>query len=288
MKRDDAKFLDLGGTKTRYFDKGHGEPLVLIHGGSYGFYATSMDWDTVFDSLSKSFRAIAFDKLGQGYTDNPKKDSDYRIAGTYNHTNDLVNALNLKNIHIVGHSRGAYPAARLAMERPDLVKSLIIVDSGTMMWTHNNWYHEVDERADKINNVPEKLKYILGANCFTKGHISGEWLEDVKEVYSLPKCQEAFAKHASIFSDFEDDLGKWQQQFHGDIRNRKLKKPVLIVWGYNDPSSPMHTVGQNVMKLFFSNLPHTQMKIINRAGHYCYRDQPDIFVKSLTEFIRSL
>ena len=93
----------------------------------------------------------------------------------------------------------------------------------------------------------------MGANCFAKDHISGEWLEDVKEVYSLPKCQEAFAKHSLIFSDFEDDLGKWQQQFHADIRNGKLTTPALIVWGYNDPSSPVHTVGQDVMKLFFSN-----------------------------------
>ena len=164
MKRDTAQFLNLGGVRTRYFDKGHGDPLILIHGGSYGFYATSMDWNTVFDNLSQSFRVIAFDKLGQGYTDNPKNDKEYRIASTYHHTNDLVNALNLKNIHIVGHSRGAYPAARLAMERPELVKSLIIVDSGTMMWTHNNWYREVDEKADKIDDVTKKLEYILGEN----------------------------------------------------------------------------------------------------------------------------
>ena len=288
MERVDARFLDAAGIRTRYFDKGNGEPLILIHGGSYGFYATAMDWDTVFDSLSLSFRVIAFDKLGQGYTDNPKNDGDYRIASTFYHTDDFINSLNLKNIHLVGHSRGAYPAARLAMERPDLVKSLIIVDSGTMMWTHNNWYHEVDERADNIDDVTDKLRYILGANCFSNHHITGEWLKDVEEVYKLPKCQEAFAKHSAIFSDFENDLGNWQEQFHTDISNGKLKTPVLIIWGYDDPSSPIHTVGQDVMKLFFSNLPNTQMKILNRAGHYCYRDQPKVFLQSVTEFIKSL
>ena len=288
MKIKDAKYVDVNGIRTRYFEAGAGEPVVLIHGGSYGFYATAMDWGTVFDELAESFRVVAFDKIGQGYTDNPRSDSDYYIASTFDHAYEFVRALGLKSVHVAGHSRGAYPAARLALEHPDLVRSLIIVDSGTMMWTHNTWYGGVEREAAKISDLRERLKYTLAANCYSREHVTGEWIDDVVAVYNLPKCQEASAKHASIFSEFEDDLGRWQADFHGRVKAGDLKAPVFIIWGYNDPSSPLQTVGLRVMDLFFPNVPDTQMHVLNRAGHYCYRDQPNEFVQAVAGFARSL
>ncbi len=66
------KFRNVDGIRTRYYEAGIGEPLVLIHGGSFGSYYSADHWSLNFDGLSKHFHVYAFDKLGQGYTDNPR------------------------------------------------------------------------------------------------------------------------------------------------------------------------------------------------------------------------
>jgi pimeloyl-ACP methyl ester carboxylesterase len=69
------RFIDVDGVRTRYFDKGSGEVLVLFHGSHLGTNdacESALDWELNFDRLAEWFRVIAVDKLGQGHTDNPK------------------------------------------------------------------------------------------------------------------------------------------------------------------------------------------------------------------------
>jgi 2-hydroxy-6-oxo-6-(2'-carboxyphenyl)-hexa-2,4-dienoate hydrolase len=71
------RFIDVDGIRTRYFDKGSGEVLVLFHGSHLGTNdacESALDWELNFDRLAEWFRVIAVDKLGQGHTDNPKRD----------------------------------------------------------------------------------------------------------------------------------------------------------------------------------------------------------------------
>ena len=71
------KFIDVEGIRTRYFERGSGETVVLVHGGAFGSTTgacSADDWDLNFDGLAQWFRVFAIDKLGQGYTDNPRTD----------------------------------------------------------------------------------------------------------------------------------------------------------------------------------------------------------------------
>jgi hypothetical protein len=77
MKHEDAKYIDVNGIRTRYFDKGEGEALLLVHGGQAGATGTAQGWEQNFDYLSKYFHVYALDQLGMGYTDNPPTDEDY-------------------------------------------------------------------------------------------------------------------------------------------------------------------------------------------------------------------
>ena len=81
------RFVDVDGIRTRYFDKGSGELLVLFHGSHLGTNdacESALDWELNYDSLAEWFRVIAVDKLGQGHTDNPKRDEDYTMAAMSN------------------------------------------------------------------------------------------------------------------------------------------------------------------------------------------------------------
>jgi hypothetical protein len=62
------RFVDVDGSRTRYFDKGSGEVLVLFHGSHLGTNdacESALDWELNFDRLAEWFRVIAVDKLGK-------------------------------------------------------------------------------------------------------------------------------------------------------------------------------------------------------------------------------
>ena len=62
--------------RTRYYEAGVGDPLVLIHGGQFATVSSLDCWSRNLEALAGRFRVIAFDRLGEGFTDNPKTGAD--------------------------------------------------------------------------------------------------------------------------------------------------------------------------------------------------------------------
>ena len=128
----DPRFVKVGGISTRYFEAGTGPPLVLVHGGQMGSTYNAYHWSLNFDDLAQRFHVYALDKLGQGFTDNPGADADYTMAAAIQHVHDFLRALSIEDAVLVGHSRGALPAIRVAVEDPRRVSVLVILDSNTL------------------------------------------------------------------------------------------------------------------------------------------------------------
>ena len=84
-----------------------------------------------FDGLAKQFRVIAVDRVGQGGTENPANLDDYEnyYSLVAEHLLGFLQTLKLDQIHLVGHSQGGWPVTRITLNHPELVKSLLIVDS---------------------------------------------------------------------------------------------------------------------------------------------------------------
>jgi pimeloyl-ACP methyl ester carboxylesterase len=122
-----AKFIDVAGQRTRYYEYGQGEPLLLIHGGGRGTTSSANNFSPVIALLAKRYHVIAFDKSAAGMTDNPKDDDDLSYQGEVKHTYNLIQTLKLGPSHVVGHSSGGAVAFYLAVEHPDIVKTLTIV-----------------------------------------------------------------------------------------------------------------------------------------------------------------
>jgi hypothetical protein len=72
-----AKFIDVDGIRTRYYDEGKGEAMVLIHGSRFSPWGSANTWTLNIGGLSKRFRVLAADKLGSGMTNNPKSKDGY-------------------------------------------------------------------------------------------------------------------------------------------------------------------------------------------------------------------
>ncbi|MDE0342580.1 MAG: alpha/beta hydrolase [Deltaproteobacteria bacterium] len=289
MNATDEKFVDVNGIRTRYFEKGSGENLVLIHGGVFGSNDAAdcgLDWGLNFDALARWFHVYALDKLGQGLTDNPPSDDDYTMAATVRHAIGFIEALKLGGVHVVGHSRGAYVAARMTLERPDLVRSCIPVDTNTLAPGMGR-NHIVFADAPEPRLTRESQRWVIERYSYSGAHITEDWLDSMTETAQLPKYQETVDRMVTRGlrkSLFLTKHSLQKEETLGWIRDRGLQRPTLLVWGYNDPTATL-AQGLRLFELLAMRERRSQMHIINRAGHFSYREHPKEFNEVVRGFI---
>ena len=283
------RFIDVNGTRTRYFEKGSGEVLVLFHGGLFGTTDacdSAIGWELNFDNLAQWFHVIAVDKLGQGYTDNPKSDDDYTMAAVVRHAYEFLMKMKLENVHLVGHSRGGYLVGRLTLEHPELIRSCIIVDSGTLSPGPSKTEF-IMANAPKPRLTRESQRWVFEHYSYSDKHITETWLDAAVQIANLPKYQKAVRKmedQGLKRSRFQPQLALEKEETLNWIMQGQLKTPTLLVWGYNDPTASLKR-GQYLFELIADSVPISEMHVINQAGHFCYREQPETFNQVIRGFV---
>jgi pimeloyl-ACP methyl ester carboxylesterase len=114
--------IEVNGTKLHYVVQGSGEPVVFVH-GSLGSYRT---FQRPFEALSSSFRVVAFSRRFHPPNDIPRPPEPYAMQMHVDDLAALVKALRIGPAHFVGGSYGAYVALALALQHPELVRSLVL------------------------------------------------------------------------------------------------------------------------------------------------------------------
>ncbi len=117
----------LGGLNVYYERQGQGDPILLIH----GLGSSTDDWELQVAALRESFTVVTYDVRGHGQTGKPG--GAYSVAQFARDAALLIEHLALAPVHVIGLSMGGMIAFQLAADRPDLVRSLIIVNSGPEM-----------------------------------------------------------------------------------------------------------------------------------------------------------
>ena len=292
MDISQAKFIDVDGIDTRYFDKGAGETIVLFHGGNFGSHHgadCAVDWNLNFDGLAAECRVIAVDKIGQGYTGNPEADDDYTMARVVSHALGFLDALDLGDCHIVGHSRGAYLTCRMTLENPARIKSNIMVDTNSL-GPGQGRNHIVFTDTPKPYLSRESQRWVLENYSWNPKIVTEDWLDELMRVAALPKYLESVRKML--------DEGLAERLFvpqlarqKGDSFNRMMstgtQRPNLIVWGLNDPTATIDQ-GFALYEIMVHKEPRTEMHVFNHSGHFSYREHPEAFNRLILDYVRSL
>lgn len=282
---ENPKYVDVEGVKTRYFDSGEGDPIVLVHGGHFGVRGSAEDWDRNFGRLAEHHRVIAYDKLGMGFTDNPQSTDDYTIEAQTSHFKSLLDALNMDGVHLVGHSRGGYVVTRTALDQPSRVATLTIIASSSITNPFNPIYAEWRHHAATMEER-DAVKYLIRANSFSDVHITERIVDvgiEVGRTDNFAQAQKLMSE--GLYDRFKEDLLKRLDVIKADIAAGGLTMPTLLMWGFNDPSATIDRCGKPAIDQFFPVVADCEMHILNHAGHYCFREQPEAFEGTLLGFI---
>ena len=116
--------VHLGDIDTSYELNGAGDPVVLIH----GLGSSARDWEQQVPALADRYRVLTYDVRGHGRTSKPR--GPYSVAQFANDLALLLERLDHRPAHVVGISMGGMIAFQLAVDRSDLVRSLVILNSG--------------------------------------------------------------------------------------------------------------------------------------------------------------
>src|SRR5690606_29920516 len=117
-------YFDNDGCQLHYEEYGHGAPVLLLH----GLGSSTRDWEYQIPELARHYRVIALDIRGHGRSGKPRE--RYSIQGFAEDAVALIEHLQLAPVHLVGISMGGMIGFQLGVDRPELLKSLCIVNSG--------------------------------------------------------------------------------------------------------------------------------------------------------------
>jgi 2-hydroxy-6-oxonona-2,4-dienedioate hydrolase len=282
--------IDVAGINTRYYDIGDGpETIIFIYGGSFGVpdaTSSAYAWNMNVRALAQKYRVIAFDKLGQGYTDVPLRDEDYTMGAVVRHVCAFMDALKLPASHLVGHSRGGFVATRVALERPDLTRSLSIVTSGTLgpgVGTNE----VVLASPPHAPLTREAVRWVYSNYCYKPSTVTEDWVDVVMDVLQQPNYQKGVAKIVGEqlgIRLFLPDLARMKRETLTWLNEGRLQRPVQIIWGFNDRTVVVER-GMELFNILAAHERRVTLNLFNQSGHFPYREHPERFNALLDRFV---
>lgn len=271
-----ANYFQVNNQKLHFIDEGQGEVILFVHGTP----SWSFDYRNIIKELQSNYRCIAIDHIGFGLSDKPK-DYDY---STVNHSKTLekfINEKQLDNITLVVHDFGGPIGLNFAIEHPEKVKKIIILNS--WLWSSENDPDYIKLR--KILNSPFiafLYRYLnfsprfLLPNSFGDSKLSKKLLKQYTKPFANKTQRNgtlSFAK--SLLND---------QAWFEEIWKKShviSEKPTLFIWGMKDPLIKSHYLDK--FQSGFTNSKTVQLKT---CGHFPQEEQPEIITSAIIDFLK--
>jgi pimeloyl-ACP methyl ester carboxylesterase len=247
--------LEVRGTRVRVLRGGEGPPLIFLHGAS-----GHVGWLPFLERLSQRFDVLAPEHPGFGSSDDPAwLDRPSDLA--YFHL-DLIEALNLDGVHLMGTSLGGWVAAELAVRNTSRLASLTLVCAvgitadGVPM--DDLFRMSADENARRFYHDPDRARRRLE-------------LLAAADPRMLVRNRSTVVRLAYP-SFVNPELSKWLH---------RVDVPTLLIWGENDGLVP-----PRFGEAYRDHIPQATLAVIPRAGHAPFEEQPDAFLDAFDDFLK--
>jgi pimeloyl-ACP methyl ester carboxylesterase len=249
--------ITVRGTHIRLLRGGAGAPLIFLHGAS-----GHTGWLPFLERLSARFDVLVPEHPGFGTSDDPAwLDRSSDLAYFYL---NLMEALRLDGVHLIGTSLGGWIAAELAIRNTSRLASLTltcavgITADGTTI--DDVFRMSAEENARRFYHDPERVQARLDAAAQADPRIVARNRSTVVRL---------------AYPHFTNpELPKWLH---------RIDVPTLLAWGENDGLVPPK-FGEAYRRL----IPNANLVVIPNAGHAPFEEQPDAFLAAFDGLVKRI
>jgi pimeloyl-ACP methyl ester carboxylesterase len=260
----------LSGVELAYEIAGSGDPLVLIHAGVWADFFAPLAAEAV---LVERFRVLRYHR--PGYGESPALDGPVSISDHAAHCAALLDELELGPAHVVGHSSSAMMALQLALERPDAVASLSLLDSARPAPASDRQAAFVREVALPTIERYQSGDRVGAVDFWMQGVCGPEYLAPLER--ALPGAvEQAMADADSFLGQELPAVMEWQ--FTADDAAR-VTQPALVVVGERS-----HPVFHERAQLLVEWLPNAEPFTLAGATHLLHVERPAEMGEALAGF----
>jgi len=247
--------LAISGCRINLLRGGKGAPLLFLHGAGGGGV-----WHPFLDKLARRFDVIAPEHPGFGRSDTPPwLDNIGDVAYFYL---DVLKALELERVHLVGLSLGGWIAAELAVRSTARLKTLTLVDAAGI---HVNGVEQVDTF---LANEEQRFRDLFHDPALADRMIAQVLSPEMADI--ALKNRFTTAKLVWQPRGYNPHLHKWLH---------RIDVPSLILWGASDRLYPPAYAQE-----FHRLIPGSKVVVIPACGHLPTIEKPDEFVDAVTSF----
>jgi pimeloyl-ACP methyl ester carboxylesterase len=238
-----AEYVQLGAVKTWYDERGSGDPLVLMHGG----LVDSRFFEPNLGALAERFRVYTPERRGHGHTPDVPGPITYQLMA--DDTIAFLETVVGEPADLVGHSDGAFTAMLVAMQRPELVKRIVLISGG---------FNKKGEAAPDMEwNVDELARFLAPAY----GEVSPDGEEHFKVVAT--KIGEMAAVEPNLEAS---DLAK-------------VTVRTLVMFSDDDLMTMAHAVEM------YDALPTAELAVVPGTSHFLTQEKPDLVNELVLDFL---
>jgi pimeloyl-ACP methyl ester carboxylesterase len=249
----------INGITIHYDEAGRGPALLLSH----GYSATRRMWDGQLKAFGDRYRVISWDMRGHGETESPNDPKQYSADLTVADMRGLLDHLGIRRAVIAGLSLGGYVSLAFHLAHPDMVRALVICDSGP-------GYRNAEARAAWNARAHDRAR-----DLETRGLevLHGRSVE----------AREAIRHHRSAQGLAHAARGMLAQEDSRVIDSLpSIRVPTLVVVG--DRDEPFLAPSRYMA----GKIAGARLEVIDGAGHASNLDQPEAFNKVVGTFLDSL
>ncbi len=274
-------YADLGDVKLHYVAAGEGPVVVLLHGFPDFWYS----WRHQIPALARAgFRAVAPDLRGYNLSDKPKGVGDYAVERLTDDVRKFAEHLEADRIHLVGHDWGAIVAWFFAMDDPDVLDRLAILNgphparflemARTPSQLRRSWYVTFFQ----IPLLPEKI--VGAADFFPLRRL----LSNERSAFDETEI-EAYVQAARNADALKGPINYYRALWRRNplaLRRDKrvIARDTLVLWGEKD-----RALTERFAEPPAELVPSCRVIRFPDAGHWVHLEQPDDVNRELVAFL---
>jgi proline iminopeptidase len=284
---DNTINVSVNGYTVKVYSFGTGDETLLCLNGGPG-----LPCDYIRDCHSwisdKGYKVIAYDQLGCGLSDKPKDKQLWNVKRYANELNTIIEALNLKNIHLLGQSWGTILGLEYVVTYPNVVKSMIM-DNGVSDVPH--LISELNRLREALGSETVKmmLRHEAEGTLDHPEYQAAITILNYRHVCRLDEWPESI--HASL-NDWNMDVYETMQGpneflYIGNLKEwnrinemKDVRTNTLITVGMHDELPPSCALKMN------NALSNSIIKVFKNSSHMPFYEEPNKYFKTLINFIR--